>query len=89
MDTVARLGGDEFIVIIEHQNTANATIVGERIVKSLSQPIETPDGVANIGASIGIAFFPNDGQSEDNLLKAADKAMYKIKKGAKGAVGLA
>ncbi|MBC8337817.1 MAG: sensor domain-containing diguanylate cyclase [Rhodospirillales bacterium] len=86
-DTVARLGGDEFIVIIEHQNTENATIVGERIVKSLSRPIETPDGTANIGASIGIAFFPRDGKQEDELLKAADKAMYKIKKSSKGAVG--
>ncbi|NQV83085.1 MAG: sensor domain-containing diguanylate cyclase [Rhodospirillales bacterium] len=88
-DTVARLGGDEFIVIIEHQNTENATIVGERIVNSLSQPIETPEGAANIGASIGIAFFPKDGKTEDQLLKAADQAMYKVKKTSKGAVGFA
>lgn len=88
-DTAARLGGDEFIVIIEHQNIANATIVGERIVNSLSQPIDTPDGVTTIGASIGVAFFPGDGKTEDELLKAADKAMYKVKKGAKGAVGFA
>lgn len=79
-DTAARLGGDEFNVIIEHQNIANATIVGERIVNSLSQPIDTPDGVA---------LFPGDGKTEDELLKAADKAMYKVKKGAKGAVGFA
>jgi diguanylate cyclase (GGDEF)-like protein len=88
-DTAARLGGDEFNVIIEHQNIANATIVGERIVNSLSQPIDTPDGVTTIGASIGVAFFPGDGKTEDELLKAADKAMYKVKKGAKGAVGFA
>ena len=84
-DTAARLGGDEFNVIIEHQNIANATIVGERIVNSLSQPIDTPDGVA----TIGVALFPDDGKTEDELLKAADKAMYKVKKGAKGAVGFA
>lgn len=88
-DTVARLGGDEFIVIIEHQNAKNAAIVGERIVNSLSQPFNTPDGTANIGASIGIALFPRDGKTEDNLMRAADKAMYKIKKGTKGAVGFA
>jgi len=88
-DTVARLGGDEFIVIIEHQNVKNATIVSERIVSSLSQPITVPGGDANIGASIGVAFFPNDGKTETELLKAADKAMYTVKKGGKGAVGLA
>ncbi|MDA1090497.1 MAG: sensor domain-containing diguanylate cyclase [Proteobacteria bacterium] len=88
-DTVARLGGDEFIVIIEHQNTANAKIVGERIVNSLSRPITVPAGEAHIGASIGIAFFPGDGKSETELLKAADVAMYKVKKGGKGAVGFA
>jgi len=88
-DTVARLGGDEFIVIIEHQNTKNAKIVGERIVNSLKLPIDTPEGTANIGASIGIAFFPGDGKTEDELLKAADTAMYKVKKNTKGAVGFA
>ncbi|MBL4690751.1 MAG: sensor domain-containing diguanylate cyclase [Rhodospirillales bacterium] len=88
-DTVARLGGDEFIVIIEHQNTKNAKLVGERIVNSLGLPIDTPEGTANIGASIGIAFFPGDGKTEDELLKAADTAMYKVKKNTKGAVGFA
>ena len=88
-DTVARLGGDEFIVIIEHQNVENATIVGNRIVESLSQPITVTGGTANIGASIGIAFFQEDGTTEKDLLKAADKAMYKIKKDGKGAVGFA
>jgi len=86
-DTAARIGGDEFIVIIEHLNIANASIIGERIVKSLGRPIDTPDGVANIGASIGIAFSPGDGKTEDELLRAADQAMYKIKKGTKSAVG--
>ncbi len=88
-DTVTRLGGDEFIVIIEHQNTANARKVGERIVNNLGRPIQVPEGEANIGASIGVAFFPSNGKTENELLKAADKAMYKIKKSTKGAVGFA
>lgn len=88
-DTVARLGGDEFIVIIEHQNTANARSVGERIVNSLGRPIQVSDGEATIGASIGVAFFPGDGKTEKAILKAADMAMYKIKKTTKGAVGFA
>jgi diguanylate cyclase (GGDEF)-like protein len=86
-DTVARLGGDEFVVIIEHQNVANATIVAERIIESVKQEIQTPEGLVTIGASIGVALFPGDGKSEKELLKAADRAMYSIKVGTKGAVG--
>ncbi len=88
-DSVARLGGDEFIVIIEHQNVEDATIVGERVVERLGWPIELPDGYANIGASVGVAFFPGDGRTEGEILKAADEAMYNIKKSTKGAVGFA
>jgi diguanylate cyclase (GGDEF)-like protein/PAS domain S-box-containing protein len=86
-DTVARIGGDEFVVVIEHQNVAHATIVGERIVNSLKQEIKSPDGTVTIGASIGVAFFPGNGKSEKELLRAADKAMYNVKGATKGTIG--
>ncbi|NQV85385.1 MAG: sensor domain-containing diguanylate cyclase [Rhodospirillales bacterium] len=89
IDTVARIGGDEFIVIIERQDISRAMVVGDRVVKRLSQPIETPAGVANIGASVGIAVYPKDGNTAVALIKSADKAMYAVKKTTKGAVTLA
>ena len=86
-DTVARIGGDEFVVIIEHQNVASAEIVKERINERLRQEISTPRGPATVGASIGIAFFPGDGNSENELLRSADNAMYESKEVAKRDIG--
>ncbi|NQU59603.1 MAG: sensor domain-containing diguanylate cyclase [Rhodospirillales bacterium] len=88
-DTAARIGGDEFIIIIEHQHAEGATTVGQRVVERINKPIKVQGGTADIGASVGIAFYPKDGETEDELMKAADKAMYKVKKGSKGAVGVA
>ena len=88
-DTAARLGGDEFVIIIEHQHVEGAQIVGQRVVERLSKPIDAGGSTAHIGASVGIAFYPKDGENEDDLMKAADKAMYEIKRTGKGAVAVA
>lgn len=85
-DTAARLGGDEFVVVLEDQHKQGAEIVGKRIVSTLGEKIATKSGDASIGASIGIAFYPDDGKDEAGLLKSADQAMYKVKKSGKGAV---
>ncbi len=59
--------------------------VGQRIINSLGTEIETSGGIASIGASIGVAFILMMGD-EAELLKAADQAMYNVKKSGKGAV---
>jgi cyclic di-GMP phosphodiesterase Gmr len=81
-DTIARLGGDEFIVLLEACNTrANAEDVAKRLLRELEQPFSVEDTPVYAGASIGIALYPEAGGSFDELLKAADTAMYSAKSG--------
>ena len=80
-DTVARIGGDEFAVILEDiSRSSEAARIAAKIVTHLSAPIETPDHSCHIGASVGVALFPDDGQDLDEVIKAADQAMYRVKK---------
>ena len=76
-DTVARLGGDEFAIIIDQLDSATgAEIIAEKILSSIAQPIPLKSGDAKVGASIGIAMFPEDADTAEALLQMADKAMY-------------
>ncbi|MBF0414225.1 MAG: EAL domain-containing protein [Magnetococcales bacterium] len=79
-DTVARLGGDEFTVILPkltHQFYAE--YIARRILEELSKPFPLDEGVAEISSSVGIAVFPNDAQTMDQLIVNADIAMYHAK----------
>ena len=79
-DTIARLGGDEFIVLLEACSArANAEEVANRLLYELEQPFVVEDNPVYAGASIGIALYPEAGASFDELLKAADTAMYSAK----------
>lgn len=79
-DTVARIGGDEFLVILtELHSHDNASLVAEKLLKIISQPVYLDDSEASVGASIGISFFPDDGSDVEELIKMADAAMYKVK----------
>jgi diguanylate cyclase (GGDEF)-like protein/PAS domain S-box-containing protein len=79
-DTVARLGGDEFAIIqrsVGHQG--DAAKLAQRIIDAVAEPFDL-DGVSMvIGISIGVSFAPTDGDSTDDLLKAADIALYEAK----------
>lgn len=81
-DTIARIGGDEFIVVQTEVNDLDCVkSIAQNIVTTLEKPFEiTKDQIARIGASIGIAMFPQDGEIGADLLKRADNAMYHIKK---------
>jgi diguanylate cyclase (GGDEF)-like protein len=77
----ARFGGDEFVAVIEHGNDAwVAHSVGQRLIAALSKPILLDHGVANIGASVGIARFPVDATTELDLFRQADQALYCAKR---------
>lgn len=77
---VARLGGDEFSVILpELADVEAAGTVAGRIVDALSAPFDLEGHEVFITPSIGIAVFPDDGDSVDDLLKNADAAMYQAK----------
>lgn len=79
-DTVARLSGDEFVVVLENINRrADVEVVAEKLLKRLSMPVKLQGHQITTTASIGISFFPNDGETIDLLLKHADLAMNKAK----------
>lgn len=83
-DLLARIGGDEFVVLFAHDNTeADATSIAQRMLDTLAQPVHALGHEAHISASIGIARFPDDGEDLESLLKAADGAMYRVKKSGK------
>lgn len=78
-DTVARLGGDEFTAILGNAGEQVANQVARRILADLSSTFEIGEHVLFVSASIGIAFFPQDGDDPTALTKAADAAMYRAK----------
>jgi diguanylate cyclase (GGDEF)-like protein/PAS domain S-box-containing protein len=79
-DTVARLGGDEFVVLC--RDPCDRDVMDEMaytLLQSLSRPVALLGQERRVGASIGIAMFPDDGETERALLKNADTAMYTAK----------
>lgn len=93
-DTVARVGGDEFAVILEEiANERAALQVGLKICESVAAPylLEMPDGVVTVrvGASIGVSIYPDHGRSRNDLINAADAAMYRAKRNGKNHAVLA
>jgi diguanylate cyclase (GGDEF)-like protein len=80
VDSVSRLGGDEFVVLlVDLQESEQASRVAERIVKVMGEPFELDGQVASVGASVGIALTPMDANSAVTLLKRADTALYRAK----------
>ena len=79
--TVARLGGDEFaVVLIEMDASKDAERCAESILAATAEPIVSPSGTSHqLGVSIGISLFPDNGQEIDVLLTHADQAMYESK----------
>ena len=79
-DTVSRLGGDEFTVLLTRLHHAQeAWLIGESIVHALSQEFRFGDQQCFLSASVGIASYPSDGASAEELMKSADTAMYRAK----------
>ena len=79
-DTVGRLSGDEFIGVFEHIDTATqASRVVQRLMHSFQQPVELEGHVLHPTCSVGVALFPADGDTADELLSHADAAMYAAK----------
>jgi diguanylate cyclase (GGDEF)-like protein/PAS domain S-box-containing protein len=79
-DTLARLGGDEFTVLLnDAHEREHVEMVANKIVNSIDQPFNLEGLTARIGASVGIARYPDDAQTAGTLLIVADKAMYAAK----------
>lgn len=79
-DTLSRLGGDEFTILIEDvESIMDVVPVAENIINAFSEPILIEDTQLYTGVSMGISIYPDDGQSYEALIKAADTAMYQVK----------
>ena len=84
-DLITRLGGDEFIIVLEQINsTYEPAEVANKVITSLRSPFTIDKQDLYIGASIGISIFPDNGTSNEDLIKNADSAMYEAKQKGKG-----
>jgi diguanylate cyclase (GGDEF)-like protein/PAS domain S-box-containing protein len=91
-DVLARQGGDEFLLLM-HCSGADAAAsaaqqAAERIAAALERPFEIADAEFHVGASIGVALFPEHATDAESLLKRADAAMYQAKRTGSGSVAL-
>lgn len=79
-DTVSRQGGDEFMVILDHiEDIEDVTVVARKITAVLNEPIRLGDSDVSVSSSIGISLFPDHSDQIDDLISAADAAMYVAK----------
>src|SRR5471032_216881 len=85
-DTVARLGGDEYVVLLEHiASPDDAGHMAESVLERMRKGVWADKQPLQVTPSIGIALFPQDGETADTLLKHADAAMYEAKRSGRGA----
>ncbi len=79
-DLVARFGGDEFVVLLSGDTPPSAVIeVSNKLLASIGEPLEAGGASISVTPSIGVAIYPNDGRTSDELIKHADTAMYHAK----------
>jgi diguanylate cyclase (GGDEF)-like protein len=84
-DTIARLGGDEFAILqIGIATPEQAANLAHRVIEAVGAPYYIDEHQIGIGASVGIAMLPGDGQGPDDLLKNADLALYRAKEDGRG-----
>ena len=79
VDTAARLGGDEFVLLLNQMDVRGTEITARRILDALSRPFALDDMTFTVTCSIGIALYPDDGVTMDELIKNADSAMHHVK----------
>ena len=80
VDAIARLGGDEFAIIVPGcADDKSVSTLCERIISAITKPVVVDRMEHSIGASIGVAIFPDDGKNVEELVMKADSAMYRAK----------
>ncbi len=92
VDLISRYGGEEFVIIMPHTNKEGANIAAKRLldkIKNADIRDEKSQVLGRLTVSIGIASYPRDGQSKENLIKAADEALTKAKKEGKNRINIA
>ena len=79
-DTVGRLGGDEFAVVLPHVKINDAIKIAEKIRDNLDPGFDIEENILKVGASVGIAMYPEHGEDHTALIRTADVAMYEAKR---------
>ena len=80
-DTVARVGGDEFVAVLASvKGKADISLAARKILDECGQPFKVDSTECRVGFSMGIAVFPDDGDSIESIVGAADEAMYRVKR---------
>ena len=88
-DTVARIGGDEFVIILSSlPECAIANRIATSLVERIADPLDIGGVQVAVSASIGISLYPEHGVTSEELIRSADKAMYRIKREGKNNFGL-
>jgi diguanylate cyclase (GGDEF)-like protein len=89
-DTVARVGGDEFVAVLASvKESQDIVLAAKKILEECGQPMSVAGSTCRVGLSMGIAIFPDDGDSIDHVVNAADSAMYAVKRGGKNGYAFA
>jgi diguanylate cyclase (GGDEF)-like protein len=91
VDIPTRYGGDEFVIILPQTGKEQAVLVTRRLRAALNEKVflKTDGLEVRITASFGIATFPDDGESRDDILRLADEAMYRVKESTRDGIEIA
>jgi diguanylate cyclase (GGDEF)-like protein len=81
-----RIGGEEFAFVLPETGKADAMALAERIRRGVETSIMAPDASRSLTVSIGLAAFPEDGKTQEDLLRAADEALYDSKRAGRNRV---
>lgn len=81
---VARLGGDEFAILVPQASILLSSVIADHVLAALVPPYQIGGHMIQIGASIGVAYWPVDGTTPDALFETADRALYAAKALVKG-----
>ncbi|TFG91336.1 MAG: sensor domain-containing diguanylate cyclase, partial [Syntrophobacterales bacterium] len=79
-DTVARMGGDEFFMLLcDIKSEKDADIIADKVLEAIRRPFVLDSNEIHVTASLGVAFYPKDGNDVETIIKNADIAMYEVK----------
>jgi diguanylate cyclase (GGDEF)-like protein len=84
VDTLCRLGGDEFVLFLQEADSSGAEACAQRVLHAMAEPFVLDGMNFSVGCSIGVALYPDDGKTLDELIQYADTAMYRAKERGRG-----